>query len=79
MARESLENLIFEREEEYDPYFEDELDRRRPRWIKERSEYFENYDDLDFVTHFRLSKPSALSVLDMIENQLEFPTDSGKR
>ncbi|KAJ9583758.1 hypothetical protein L9F63_021900, partial [Diploptera punctata] len=52
-----------------------ELDRRRPRWIKERSEYFENYDDLDFVTHFRLSKPSALSVLDMIENQLEFPTD----
>ena len=57
---------------------DDELliyDVRRPRWIRERNNYFEEYDDVDFKTRFRLSKESVLSVLDHIEHQLEFPTD----
>ncbi|KAI8420656.1 hypothetical protein MSG28_007895, partial [Choristoneura fumiferana] len=34
----------------------------RPRWFKERANYFEDYDDHDFVLRFRLSKKAAFSL-----------------
>lgn len=46
---------------------------RRPRFIQERSDYFADLDDVDFCTRFRLSKRSALQVLDLIDHRLEFP------
>ncbi len=48
---------------------------RRPRWIPERTDYFDIYDDVDFIRHFRLSKRTALSVLEKIEEKLEFNSD----
>ncbi|XP_051164287.1 putative nuclease HARBI1 [Leptopilina boulardi] len=54
---------------------EDNVPVRRPRWIRERSQHFDDFDDLDFETRFRLSKESALDVLSQIEDKLEFPTD----
>ncbi|XP_069686072.1 putative nuclease HARBI1 [Periplaneta americana] len=75
MARRRLEYLIDEMENDSDEEYGQEYKRRRPRWLKERATYFEDYDDSDFVTHFRLSKTSALSVLSMIEHNLEFTTN----
>ena len=54
---------------------EDEFVVRRPRWIRDREDHFHNLDDTDFVMRFRLSKRTVLSVLETIENQLEFRTD----
>lgn len=48
---------------------------RRPRVIKERRNYFDELDDIEFSTRFRLSKQSVLQVLERIEHQLEFNTD----
>lgn len=48
---------------------------RRPKIFKERRNYFEEYDDVDFCTRFRLSKESVLYVLDFIEDKLEYPSD----
>lgn len=48
---------------------------RRARLIQERTDYFDLLDDLDFETRFRLSKRSALNILERIEDHLEFPTD----
>lgn len=46
-----------------------------PRRIYIRPNYFEDMDDLGFFRRFRLTKPSVLSVLEMIEGQLEFEND----
>ena len=75
MARRRLEQLINERESDSDEEYEEEYRRKRPRWIKERVTYFDNYDDTDFSIRFRFSKASALSVLTSIEHDLEFSTD----
>lgn len=48
---------------------------RRPRWIREREDHFNNLDDVDFFTRFRLTKQTVLSVLIQIENSLEFTSD----
>ncbi|XP_045446885.1 putative nuclease HARBI1 [Melitaea cinxia] len=48
---------------------------RRPRVFQMRRNYYEEYDEESFKTRFRLSKPSALNVLQLIENKLEFPND----
>ncbi|RVE41446.1 hypothetical protein evm_013903 [Chilo suppressalis] len=40
-----------------------------------RRNYYEEYDEESFKTRFRLSKSSALDVLQLIEHQLEFPND----
>lgn len=45
---------------------------RRPRWIPERNDYFNMYDQVDFIRCYRLSKRTALSVLEKIEEKLEF-------
>jgi len=68
MARRRMVEDIFESSDE-----EDNI--RRPRWIRERADHFRDLDNKDFVTRFRLSKLSALYVLEQIENQLEFPSD----
>lgn len=48
---------------------------RRPRWIRVREECFDTLDDKDFVTRFRLTKPTVLSVLESIEDKIEFPSN----
>lgn len=48
---------------------------RRPRLFQMRRNYYEEYNEDSFKTRFRLSKPSALNVLQLIENKLEFPND----
>lgn len=64
--------LAFEDEDSDD---EDEFVVRRPRWIRDREDHFHSLDDTDFVMRFRLSKRTVLSVLETIEDQLEFRTD----
>ena len=44
----------------------------RSRVFRERRNYFGEYDETDFVRRFRLSKKSALDVLQIIEHKLEF-------
>lgn len=63
---ERLRNLIedSDSDEDYIP--------RRPRWIRERNDYFDNYDDRDFAIRFRLSKEATLCLLSKIEHQLEY-------
>lgn len=63
-------NLIFEEESD-----DDDVIVRRPRWLRERCDFFELYDEVDFKIHFRLSKQSAMYVLELIENRLEYPTE----
>lgn len=48
---------------------------RRPRFIRERIEHFDDLDDADFVMRFRFSKQTALNLLMKIDHRLEFPTD----
>lgn len=48
---------------------------RRPRWIRERAQEFDNLDDRDFITRYRLSKATVLLILEQIEESLEYETD----
>ena len=78
MARQRIMGLVFENEQEREGNDEEWLQNeriRRPRWIKHRSNYFYEYDDLDFVIRFCLSKQSVLSILEQIEQELEFPSN----
>ncbi|XP_063223384.1 putative nuclease HARBI1 isoform X2 [Bacillus rossius redtenbacheri] len=70
MARAAY-NVIFEEDSDGDDF----IPLRRPRTIRERSNYFESYDEVEFRTHFRLSKQSAHRLLEMIEAHLEYPSD----
>ncbi|XP_026740914.1 putative nuclease HARBI1 [Trichoplusia ni] len=72
MAR-RLYALINETDSEDDDYF-----CPRPRWFKERPNYFEEYDEHDFVIRFRLSKEATLSLLAKIEHRLEYTSDRNK-
>lgn len=49
--------------------------RRRPRFIRDRVQHFEELDDADFVMRFRFSKEMTLMLLEKIDIHLEFPTD----
>ncbi|CAK1592206.1 unnamed protein product [Parnassius mnemosyne] len=64
-----LRNMIedSDSDEEYIP--------RRPRWIRERNNYFDNYDDRDFAIRFRLSKEATLCLLSKIEHHLEYSSN----
>jgi len=70
-TRERVMNIAFEDHEDEFIIFAI----RRPRWIRERAEDFDNMDDTDFVTRYRPSKPTVLSILEKIEAALEFETD----
>lgn len=69
----ALNNIAFEVSSDED--YVDEAQIPRPRWIRERHSYFDEYDDVDFKTRFRMSKETTLSILEQIEEQLEFPSN----
>lgn len=48
---------------------------RRPKKLKLRMNYFDNLDDIEFKMRFRLNKNSVLLVLNIIEEELTFPTN----
>ena len=50
------------------------FERNGERIIEEIRDPFEDLDDIQFQRRFRLKKETATSVLNMIEEQLEFPT-----
>ena len=49
--------------------------RRRPRIFKERVNFFDNFDDIDFQTRFRLSKVCVRDLLNQIEGVLSHATE----
>lgn len=55
----------------------DELEEmtRRPRIFQSRRNFYEEYDEVSFKTRFRLSKSSAIHILGLIEDKLEFDND----
>ncbi|KAJ8950839.1 hypothetical protein NQ317_007942 [Molorchus minor] len=46
-----------------------------PRRIYERAEYFHSFDNLTFYQRFRITKATALVMLDITEAQIEHPYD----
>ncbi|RVE42074.1 hypothetical protein evm_013273 [Chilo suppressalis] len=54
---------------------DEEIIPRRQRWLKERKDLFEYYDDNDFAMRFRLSKEATLFLLSKIERNLEYISD----
>nr|CAI5830757.1 unnamed protein product [Callosobruchus analis] len=46
-----------------------------PRRLYERPNYIEDMDDLGFLRRFRITKATAVAVLELIEDQLEFEND----
>ncbi|KAB0799103.1 hypothetical protein PPYR_06983 [Photinus pyralis] len=48
-----------------------------PRIIYQRPNYIESMDDMNFFRRFRLTKQATISLLELIEDQLEFDNDFG--
>ncbi|RVE41429.1 hypothetical protein evm_013923 [Chilo suppressalis] len=76
----SVFNVMFDNYQEYYLNLLDNLDdierrTKMPRVFQLCRNYYEEYDEESFKTRFRLSKSSALDVLQLIEHQLEFPND----
>lgn len=46
-----------------------------PRRIYDRKEYFYSFDNWTFFQRFRVTKDTALNILDMIEQHIEYPYD----
>lgn len=46
-----------------------------PRRVYERTDYFNNMDNYSFFRRFRLTKPTVLSFLENIEEEIEFQND----
>ncbi|KAG5868041.1 hypothetical protein JTB14_001733 [Gonioctena quinquepunctata] len=46
-----------------------------PRRIYHRNEYFNSWDDLTFFSRFRVTKPTSLYILNLIEAEIEHPYD----
>ncbi|XP_031328994.1 putative nuclease HARBI1 [Photinus pyralis] len=44
-----------------------------PRQVYNRSDYFHSFDDLTFFQRFRITKPTAISILELIEPHIEYP------
>lgn len=71
-------NFIMEGDNNLDllEYLDDlETNTRRPRIFQSRRNYYEEYDEISFKTRFRLSKCSAIQILGLIEDKLEFSND----
>ena len=49
--------------------------RRRTRIFKERVNFFDNFDDIDFQTRFRLSKVCVRDLLNQIEGVLSHASE----
>lgn len=75
----NMDLVNIELEEEI--FLEDDLDILEiidfgfPRRIYERSNYFQVMDELTFFRRFRLLKETVLRIMEMIEDQLEYPHD----
>ena len=48
---------------------------RRPKLIRFRPDYIHDYDDVDFLRRFRLSKNSVFLLHEILEEQLRSPSD----
>jgi hypothetical protein len=48
---------------------------RIPRIFRQRPDYFQCLRDFEFVERFRLSKQAVLYVHDLIQPEIEHPTD----
>lgn len=46
-----------------------------PRRLNVRRNYIDDMDDLSFFRRFRLTKPATISLLELIENNLEYDND----
>lgn len=46
-----------------------------PRQIYDRTNYFNTLDEVSFQRRFRLSKEAVLFLLNLIEKDLEYPTN----
>lgn len=46
-----------------------------PRRIYIRPNYFEDMEDLTFFKRFRLTKPTVIFLLQLLEDELEFDND----
>lgn len=51
------------------------VDEGFPRRIYDRPNYFNTMDEMTFFKRFRLKKATALELLELIEEELEFPHD----
>ncbi|XP_050460860.1 putative nuclease HARBI1 [Cataglyphis hispanica] len=52
-----------------------EIKNRRPKKIRRRPSYFEEFDNIDFHARFRLSKKSVTIVLTEIEQEISHKTE----
>lgn len=48
---------------------------RKEKNVRRRPNYFDDYNDSEFTTRFRLSKEAVLRLLDLINDQIEHMTD----
>lgn len=54
---------------------DEEIIIRRPKIYKNRKNYFEIYDELDFFERFRLTKTAVQGILQEIEHMIKLPTN----
>lgn len=48
---------------------------RRPKIVRLRPNFFEEYDNKDFFDRFRLTKPTVESIWEELEDILSYPTN----
>ena len=51
---------------------------RRRRVFRDRADYFEMYNDTDFMQRFQVSKETGTNTLDQIEDQLRHNTNNNR-
>lgn len=66
----NLFNLMLSSDDE-----NDQEHRRRRRKFKQRTNYFDELNDIEFKMRFRLNKQSVLLILEEIREELEFFTN----
>ncbi|KAG5868012.1 hypothetical protein JTB14_036570 [Gonioctena quinquepunctata] len=69
-----VENYLLDSDEDID-IVEVLQHERRLYIVRERVDNFEKWDDHDFHARFRMRKDTVLSILELIENSLEFRSD----
>jgi len=66
----NLFNLVLSSSD--DENLDDHQEQRRRRMFKQRINYFDELDDIEFKMRFRLNKHSVLLILEEIREELEF-------
>lgn len=54
---------------------DEEMNYRRPKIFRRRPNYFEELDNFDFFSKFRLSKRTVEMILEQIEDNISYPTN----